>query len=43
MPASIAEAAAVGANIFFTNTNGIATFINGPAILVNNAPKNAPD
>ena len=41
MLASIAEAAGVGANIFFTN--GIATLINGPTILVNNAPKNAPD
>ena len=44
IPASIAEAAAVipnGAKTFFAT--GIATFINGPAILLNNDPKNPPD
>ena len=42
--ASMAEAAAVipnGAKIFFAN--GSATFINGPAILLNNEPKNPTD
>ena len=42
--ASIAEAAAVipdGAKTFFAK--GIATFINGPANLLNNDPKNPPD
>ena len=42
--ASIAETAAVipnGAKIYFAN--GTATFINGPTILLNNAPKNSPD
>ena len=42
--ASIAEAAAVipnGAKAFFAK--GIATFINGPASLLNNDPKNPPD
>ena len=41
---SIADIAAVkpnGANTFLTN--GIATFINGPANLLNNLPKNPPD
>ena len=41
---SIADIAAVkpnGANTFFAN--GIATFINGPANLLNNLPKNPPD
>ena len=41
IPASIAEAVAVipnGAKIFFAN--GIATFINEPANLLNNDPKN---
>ena len=40
----IAEAAAVipnGAKTFFAK--GIATFINGPANLLNNDPKNPPD
>ena len=44
IPASIAEAAAVipnGAKTFFAK--GIATFINGPANLLNNNPKNPPD
>ena len=44
IPASIAEAAAVipnGAKTFFAK--GIATFINGPANLLNNDPKNPPD
>ena len=44
IPASIAEAAAVipnGAKIFFAN--GTATFINGPANLLNNEPKNPLD
>ena len=44
IPASIAEAAAVipnGAKIFFAK--GIAAFINGPANLLNNDPKNPPD
>ena len=42
--ASIVEAAAVipnGAETFFAK--GIAIFINGPAILLNNDPKNPPD
>ena len=41
---SIADMAAVkpnGANTFLAN--GIATFINGPANLLNNLPKNPPD
>ena len=41
---SIADIAAVkpnGANTFLAN--GIATFINGPASLLNNLPKNPPD
>ena len=41
---SIAEAAAVipkGAKIFFAK--GTATFINGPASLLNNDPTNSPD
>ena len=41
---SIADIAAFkpnGANIFLVN--GIATFINGPANLLNNLPKNPPD
>ena len=41
---SIADIAAVkpnGANTF--SANGIATFINGPASLLNNLPKNPPD
>ena len=41
---SIAEIAAVkpdGANTFLAN--GIATFNNGPANLLNNLPKNPPD
>ena len=41
---SIADIAAVkpnGANTFLAN--GIATFINGPANLLNNLPKNPPD
>ena len=44
IPPSIAEAAAVipnGAKIFFAN--GTATFINGPANLLNKEPKNPPD
>ena len=44
IPASIAEAAAVipnGAKIFLAK--GTATFINGPANLLKNGPKNAPD
>ena len=44
IPASIVEAAAVilnGAKRFFAK--GIATFINGPANLFNNDPKNPPD
>ena len=44
IPASIAEAAAVipnGAKTFFAK--GIATFINGPANLLNYDPKNPPD
>ena len=44
IPASIAEAVAVtpnGAKTFFAK--GIATLINGPAILLNNDPKNPPD
>ena len=43
IPASIAEAAAVnlnGAKTFFAK--GIATFINGPANLLNKDPKNLP-
>ena len=43
IPASIAEATAVipnGAKTFFAK--GIATFINGPANLLNNDPKNPP-
>ena len=41
---SIADIAAVkpnGANMFLAS--GIATFINGPATLLNNLPKNPPD
>ena len=41
---SIADIAAIkpnGANTFLTN--GIATFINGPANLLNNLPKKPPD
>ena len=44
VPASIAEEAAVipnGAKTFFVK--GTATFINGPASLLNNDPKNPPD
>ena len=44
IPATIAEAAAVipnGAKIFFAK--GTATFINGPANLLNKDPKNPPD
>ena len=44
IPPSIAEAAAVipnRAKIFFAK--GTATFINGPANLLNNDPKNPPD
>ena len=44
IPAPIPEAVAVipnGAKTFFAN--GIATFINGPANLLNNDPKNPPD
>ena len=44
IPPSIAEAAAVtpnGANIFFAK--GTATFINGPANLLSNDPKNSSD
>ena len=44
VPASIPEAAAVipkGAKIFYANGTG--TFISGPAILLNNKPKNPPD
>ena len=44
IPASIAEAAAVihnGAKTFFAK--GTAIFINGPAIVLNNDPKNPPD
>ena len=44
IPASVAEAAAVilnGAKTFFAQ--GIATFINGHADLLNNDPKNSPD
>ena len=44
VPASIAEAAVVipnGAKIFFAK--GIATFINGPANLLNSDPKNSQD
>ena len=44
IPASIAEAVVVipnGAKTFFAK--GIAVFINGPANLVNNDPKNPPD
>ena len=44
IPASIPEAAAVihnRAKTFFAK--GIATFINGPANLLNNDPKNPPD
>ena len=43
-PSSNAVAAAVipnGAKTFFAK--GIATFINGPANLLNNDPKNPPD
>ena len=42
--AAVAEAAAVipnGAKTFFAE--GIATFINGPANLLNKDPKNPPD
>ena len=42
--ASLAEAVAFipdGAKMPFTN--GTATFINGPAILLNHEPKNPPD
>ena len=44
IPASIAEAAAVirnGDRIFFAK--GSATFINGPANLLDKDPKNPPD
>ena len=44
IPGSVAEAAAVipnGVKIFFTK--GTATFINGPANLLNDDPKNPPD
>ena len=44
IPASIAQAAAVipnGAKTFFAK--GIAIFINGPANLLNNDPKNPPN
>ena len=44
IPAAIAEAAPVipnGAKTFFAK--GIAIFINGPANLLNNDPKNPPD
>ena len=44
IPAPISEAAAVipnGGKTFFTK--GIATFINGPANVLNNDPKNHPD
>ena len=44
IPTSTAEAAAVipkGAKTFFAI--GFATFINGPANLLNNDPKNPPD
>ena len=44
IPASIAQAAAVvpnGAKIFFAK--GTAIFINGPANLLNNDPKNPPN
>ena len=44
IPAPIAEAAAVitnGAKTFFAKE--IATFINEPATLLNNDPKNSPD
>ena len=44
IPASTAKAAAVipnGPKTFFTK--GTATFINGPANLLNNDPKNPPD
>ena len=44
IPASIAAAAAVipnGAKIFFVKIT--TTFINGPASLLNNDPKNPPD
>ena len=44
IPASIAEAAAVLPNAAKTlSAKSIATFINGPATLVNNDPKNPPD
>ena len=46
IPASIAEVAAVipnGAKTFAKGiAKGIATFINGPANLLNNDPKNPP-
>ena len=44
IPASVAEAAAVilnGSKTFFDK--GAAIFINAPAILINNDPKNQPD
>ena len=43
IPASVAEAAVIpnGAKTFFAE--GIATFINGPANLLNNDSKNLPD
>ena len=44
IPTLIAEAAAVipnGAKTFFAK--GIATFVNGPANLLNTDPKNPPD
>ena len=44
IPASVAEAATVipnGAKTFFAK--GIATFINGPANLLNNDPQDPPD
>ena len=37
----IADVEPNGANTFLAN--GIATFINGPANLLNNLPKNPPD
>ena len=44
IPASFAEAAAVIPNGAKTNgAEGIATFINGPASLLNKDPKNPPD
>ena len=41
---SIADIAAVKPNgAYILLANGIATFINGPASLLNNLPKNPPD